>query len=317
MNKKDICYFVVPCYNEEDALPKSAPVFLAKLEKLIKQDKISDNSKILFIDDGSKDKTWQIIEKLHKENPSFIGLKLARNVGHENALYAGLVWAKDFCDFTISLDADLQDNIEAVEDFVKEYQNGAKVIFGCRKDRSKDSLFKRLPALTFYKLMQILKINIVPNHADYRLIAKEPLKILEQYKEVNLFLRAIVADIGFKKTYVYYDRPPRIAGETKYPLFKLMALAWQAITSFSVIPIRLISILGITIAGLSSMVFCYFFFAKILINKAFPGYASLICSIWILGGFQLFAIGIIGEYIGKTYLEVKRRPRYTIEKILE
>lgn len=312
-----ICYFVVPCYNEEDALPKSAPVFLAKLEKIINQNNFSKQSKVLFIDDGSKDKTWQIIEDLHKKNPTFIGLKLAKNVGHENALYAGLVWAKDFCDLTISLDADLQDNIDAVEDFIKEYQNGAQVVFGCRKDRSKDSIFKKLPALTFYKLMQILKIKIVPNHADYRLIAKEPLKILEQYKEVNLFLRAIVADIGFKTAYVYYDRTPRVAGETKYPLFKLIALAWQAITSFSVIPIRLISFLGIVIAILSSIIFIYFFFAKILTDKAFPGYASLICSIWLLGGLQLFAIGIIGEYIGKTYLETKRRPRYTIEKVLE
>lgn len=312
-----ICYFIVPCYNEEDALPKSAPVFLAKLEKIINQNNFSKQSKVLFIDDGSKDKTWQIIEDLHKNNHTFIGLKLAKNVGHENALYAGLVWAKDFCDLTISLDADLQDNIDAVEDFIKEYQNGAQVVFGCRKDRSKDSIFKRLPALTFYKLMQILKIKIVPNHADYRLIAKEPLKILEQYKEVNLFLRAIVADIGFKTAYVYYDRTPRVAGETKYPLFKLIALAWQAITSFSVIPIRLISLLGIIIAVLSSLIFIYFFFAKILTDRAFPGYASLICSIWLLGGLQLFAIGIIGEYIGKTYLETKRRPRYTIEKVLE
>lgn len=311
-----ICYFVVPCYNEEEALPKSASVFLSKLKKIIKQKEISEHSKVLFIDDGSKDKTWQIIENLHKENPAFIGLKLAKNVGHECALYAGLVWAKDFCDFTISLDADLQDNIDAVEDFIKEYKNGAKVIFGCRKDRSKDSFFKRVPALTFYKLMQILKVNIVPNHADYRLISKEPLKILENYKEVNLFLRAIVADIGFKKAYVYYNRTPRIAGQTKYPLFKLTALAWQAITSFSVVPIRLISILGITIALFSSIIFAYFFLTKLLSNRAFPGYASLICSIWLLGGLQLFAIGIIGEYIGKTYLETKRRPRYTIEKTL-
>ncbi len=311
-----VCYFIVPCYNEEDALPKSAPIFLDNIKKLIKQKEISEQSKVLFIDDGSKDKTWQIIENLHKDNSTFVGLKLAKNVGHECALYAGLVWAKDFCDFTISLDADLQDNIDAVEDFIKEYKNGAQVVFGCRKDRSKDSLFKKIPALTFYKLMQILKINIVPNHADYRLIAKEPLKVLENYKEVNLFLRAIVADIGFNKGYVYYNRTPRIAGQTKYPLFKLTSLAWQAITSFSVVPIRIISILGITIALFSSIIFAYFFLTKLFSNRAFPGYASLICSIWLLGGLQLFAIGIIGEYIGKTYLETKRRPRYTIEKTL-
>lgn len=312
-----ICYIVVPCYNEEAALPKSAPVFLAKIQELVKNGAISKESKILFVDDGSKDKTWQIIEALHKENSAFIGLKLAKNEGHENALYAGLVWAQDFCDFTISLDADLQDDVNAVNSFIKEYQNGAQVVFGCRKDRSKDSRLKKYPALGFYKLMQILKINIVPNHADYRLIAKEPLKALKQYKEVNLFLRAVVADLGFKKAYVYYDRIPRIAGQTKYPLFKLTSLAWQAITSFSIIPIRLISILGIIIAVLSSIVFCYFFLTKLFSDRAFPGYASLICSIWLLGGLQLFAIGIIGEYIGKTYLETKQRPRYIIEKTLE
>ena len=312
-----ICYIVVPCYNEEAALPKSAPVFLAKTQELTKQKIISPQSKVLFIDDGSKDKTWQIIEDLHKENPTFIGLKLAKNVGHECALYAGLIWAKDFCDFTVSLDADLQDDVNTTNAFIREYQNGAQIVFGCRKDRSKDSWIKRYPALLFYKLMQIMKINIVPNHADYRLISKEPLKALEQYKEVNLFLRAVVADLGFKKAYVYYDRIPRIAGQTKYPVFKLTSLAWQAITSFSIIPIRLISILGILIAVLSSIVFCYFFIAKLLSDKAFPGYASLICSIWLLGGLQLFGIGIIGEYIGKTYLETKQRPRYIIEKTLQ
>lgn len=313
----DICYFIIPCYNEESSLPKSAPVFLEKLQELMQKKLISERSKILFIDDGSKDKTWQTIETLHKDNPAFIGLKLAKNAGHECALYAGLIWAKDFCDFTISLDADLQDNIKAIDSFIKEYSNGAQVVFGCRKDRSKDSWLKKYPALTFYKLTKILGLKIVPNHADYRLIAKQPLKALEEYKEVNLFLRAVVADLGFKTAYVYYDRIERIAGQTKYPLIKLISLAWQAITSFSVIPIRMISFLGIIIAFLSSLIFIYFVFAKIFINKAFPGYASLICSIWLLGGLQLFAIGIIGEYIGKTYLETKRRPRYIIEKTLE
>ncbi len=312
----NICYFVIPCYNEETTLPKSAPIFLAKMQELINEQIISAESKILFVDDGSKDKTWQVIESLHKDNPIFIGLKLARNCGHECALYAGLIWAKDFCDFTISLDADLQDNIKAIDDFIKQYKNGAQVVFGCRKDRSKDSWLKRYPALAFYKLAQILDLKIVPNHADYRLIAKEPLKALEEYKEVNLFLRAVIADLGFKTAYVYYDRIERIAGQTKYPLLKLISLAWQAITSFSVIPIRLISLLGITIAFFSSFIFAYFFLAKIFVNRAFPGYASLICSIWLLGGLQLLAIGIIGEYIGKTYLETKRRPRYIIEKFL-
>lgn len=312
-----VCFIVVPCYNEEKALPKSTPVFLNKIQDLIQKQIISQDSKVLFIDDGSKDKTWQIIENLHKDNPVFIGLKLARNCGHECALYAGLVWAKDLCDFTISLDADLQDNIKAIDDFIKEYQNGAQVVFGCRKDRSKDSWLKKYPALAFYKLTKILGLKIVPNHADYRLIAKQPLKALAEYKEVNLFLRAVVADLGFKTAYVYYDRIPRVAGQTKYPILKLTSLAWQAITSFSVMPIRLISCLGISIAFFSTLIFAYFFFAKIFVNKAFPGYASLICSIWLLGGLQLFAIGIIGEYIGKTYLETKRRPRYIIEQIIK
>ena len=311
------CYFVVPCYNEEAALPKSAPVFLAKIQELIKNGKIAKESKILFIDDGSRDKTWQVIENLHKANPAFTGLKLARNCGHECALYAGLIYAKNFCDFTISLDADLQDDVNAVENFIKEYNNGAQIVFGRRKDRSKDSPLKRYPALMFYKLMQIMGVKIVPNHADYRLIAKEPLKALENYKEVNLFLRAVIVDLGFKTGCVYYTRNSRVAGQTKYPVFKLIALAWQAITSFSIMPIRLISCIGIFIAFLSSLMFAYFFIAKILSDRAFPGYASLICSIWLLGGLQLFAIGIIGEYIGKTYLETKRRPRYIIEKTLE
>lgn len=315
--KNNILYLVVPCYNEEEALPKSAPVFLAKVEELIKKGKISDKSKILFIDDGSKDKTWNIIENLHNQNPIFTGLKLARNCGHEKALYGGLVFVKDKCDFSISLDADLQDDINAVDDFIDKYNKGFDVVFGCRKDRSSDSLLKKIPALTFYKLMNFLGLKIVSNHADYRLIAKHPLQVLEEYKEVNLFLRAVVADLGFKTSKVYYVRNPRTAGETKYSQFKLFTLAWEALTSFSIYPIRIISFLGLIIAGLSSLMFAYFFVAKFLGNIPVPGYASLICSIWLLGGLQLLSIGVIGEYIGKTYLETKQRPRYIIEKTLE
>lgn len=313
----NICYLVIPCYNEEEALPKSAPVFLAKVEELIKAGKISDKSKILFVDDGSKDKTWSIIEGLHKQNLIFIGVKLAKNCGHEKALYGGLVFAKSKCDFAISLDADLQDDINAVNDMIEEYNNGAEIVFACRKDRTSDSVLKKLPALTFYKLMTFLGLKIVDNHADYRLIAKGPLQVLEEYKEVNLFLRAVVADLGFKTAKVYYKRNPRTAGETKYSQFKLFALAWEALTSFSIYPIRVISFLGLVIAGLSLIMFAYYFLSKIFNNIPVPGYASLICSIWLFGGLQLLSIGVIGEYIGKTYLETKRRPRYIIEKTLE
>ncbi len=312
-----ILYLVVPCYNEEEALPKSAPVFFAKVEELIKKGKISDKSKILFIDDGSKDKTWNIIENLHKQNSIFTGLKLSRNCGHEKALYGGLIFVKDKCDFAISLDADLQDDVSVLPDFIEEYNQGAQVVFGCRKDRSKDSIFKKLPALSFYKLIRLMGLNVVYNHADYRLISKQGLNILEQYKEVNLFLRAVIADLGFKTSCVYYNRNTRIAGETKYSFLKLFALACEAITSFSISPIRFISLLGLFIAGLSSLMFVYVFIAKILGNVPVPGYASLICSIWLLGGLQLLSIGVIGEYIGKTYLETKQRPRYIIEKTLE
>ncbi len=311
-----ICYIVVPCYNEEQALPKSAPIFEAKLNELIKQNRISPKSKILFVDDGSKDGTWKIIEDLHKKNPAFIGLKLARNSGHQKALWAGLMFAKDKADISISIDADLQDDINAFNNFIEEYDKGAQIVFGVRSKRETDTFFKRNTALLFYKLMQILGVNLIYNHADYRLMSKPALKALSQYEESNLFIRAIVTNIGFKTAIAYYDRSSRIAGTSKYPLKKMLAFALEGITSFSVVPIRLISLLGIIIAGLSSLMFCYFFFAKILINKAFPGYASLICSIWLLGGLQLFAIGIIGEYVGKTYLEAKRRPRYVIEQTL-
>jgi len=313
----NICYLVVPCYNEEDALPKSAPVFLEKMQKLIKQGKISEKSKIMLIDDGSKDKTWAIIEDLHKQDPIFTGLKLSRNCGHEKALYGGLIYAKDKCDFTISLDADLQDDVSVLPNFIEEYAKGAEIVFGCRKERKQDSILKKIPALCFYKLTHFMGLNVVYNHADYRLISKNALNVLEQYREVNLFLRAVVSDLGFKTAYVYYKRDARIAGETKYSFLKLFALACEAITSFSIYPIRVISLLGLIIAGLSLLMFAYYFMAKFLGHSPVPGYASIICSIWFLGGLQLLSIGVIGEYIGKTYLETKRRPRYVIEKTLE
>ena len=313
----NILYLVVPCYNEEEALPKSAPVFLSKVEELIKQGKISEKSKIIFVDDGSKDKTWDVIENLHKQNPIFTGLKLSRNCGHQKALFAGLMFAKDKCNFSISVDADLQDDINAIDGFIHEYNEGAEIVFGVRSKRETDTIFKRNTALLFYKLMQFMGVNVVYNHADYRLMSKRALEALSEHKESNLFLRAIVAQLGFKTARVYYERNKRIEGETKYPLKKMLAFAFDGITSFSIYPIRIISCLGLFIAVLSSLMFAYFFVAKFLGNIPVPGYASLICSIWLLGGLQLLSIGVIGEYIGKTYLETKQRPRYIIEKILE
>ncbi len=312
----DICYLVIPCFNEEAALPKSAPVFLAKIEELIKKNEIAKESKILFVDDGSKDKTWQIIENLHKQNPAFTGVKLARNYGHQKALWAGLMTAKDKADIAISLDSDLQDDINAINDFIREYKNGAQIVFGIRSKREKDTFFKRNTALLFYKLMQFMGVNLIYNHADYRLMSKQALEALDNYKESNLFLRALVKQLGFKQAEVFYERDKRIDGETKYPLKKMLSFALEGITSFSIYPIRFICFLGIFIATLSSIMFLYYFFGKIFGFIHTPGYASLICSIWLLGGLQLFAIGIIGEYIGKTYLETKRRPRYIIEKFL-
>ena len=313
----NICYFVVPCYNEEAALPKSAPVFLAKIQELIKDGEIARESKILFIDDGSRDQTWQVIENLHKENPAFTGLKLAKNAGHQKALWAGLMYAKDRADITISLDCDLQDDINAANNFIEEYKKGAQIVFGVRSKRKKDTFFKRNTALMFYNLMEKLGVSLVNNHADYRLISKQALQALAEFKESNLFIRALVPQLGFKQAKVFYERDKRVAGETKYPFKKMLSFALEGLTSFSVYPMHLISIAGILISTLSSFVFAYFFFGKIFGLIKTPGYASLICSIWLLGGLQLFAIGIIGEYIGKTYLETKRRPRYIIEKTLE
>ena len=314
---RNVCYLVVPCYNEEKALPKSAPVFLSKIEELIKQGNISGKSKIMFVDDGSKDKTWDIIEDLHKQNPIFIGLKLSRNCGHQKALFSGLMFAKDKCDLTISIDSDLQDDINAIDGFIEEHNKGAEIVFGVRSKRDTDTIFKRNTALIFYKLMQFMGVNIIYNHADYRLMSKNALGALSEYKESNLFLRAVVAQLGFKTSSVYYERNKRVEGTTKYPFKQMLAFAFDGISSFSIYPIRIISALGIIISILSSLMFAYYFIAKFLGNIPVPGYASLICSIWLLGGLQLLSIGVIGEYIGKTYLETKQRPRYIIEKVLD
>ena len=314
--KIPICYLVVPCFNEEEVLPLSAATFLQKLQQLQTQHKITSSSKILFVDDGSTDCTWAKIVQLHQQHPCIIGLKLSGNRGHQNALLAGLLYSKDKADITISFDADLQDDIQVIDAFIEKYEQGAQIVYGVRKDRSLDSFFKRQTAQTFYKLMNKLGIKLIYNHADCRLMSKPTLQALANYPEENLFLRAIIANLGFKTEVAYYTRQKRAAGEGKYPLKKMLSFAWEGITSFSLVPIRLISCLGAFISGVSLLMFMYFLVGKFL-GSPVPGYASLICSIWFIGGVELLAISMIGEYIGKTYIETKRRPRYIIEQVLE
>jgi len=310
-----ILYVVVPCYKEEEVLPETAARLKQKLDGLISCAKISASSKILFVNDGSSDGTWQAICRLHTTDPFFAGVNLSRNRGHQNALLAGLMIAKEHADVTISMDADLQDDIGAVDVMLDEYYNGHDIVFGVRSKRQLDTFFKRRTAAAFYKFMHTLGVEIVPNHADYRLMSRRALDALEGFKEVNLFLRGIVPMIGYKSTTVKYKRGLRFAGTTKYPLKKMIAFAIEGITSLSVRPIRIISIIGL-LSFLGSMVMLIFFVIDFIRGNTTAGWASTIVSIWAIGGLQLLAIGIIGEYIGKIYLEVKGRPRYIIESVL-
>ena len=310
-----ILYVVVPCYKEEEVLPETAARLKQKLDGLISCAKISASSKILFVNDGSSDGTWQAICRLHTTDPIFAGVNLSRNRGHQNALLAGLMIAKEHADVTISMDADLQDDIGAVDVMLDEYYNGHDIVFGVRSKRQLDTFFKRRTAAAFYKFMHTLGVEIVPNHADYRLMSRRALDALEGFKEVNLFLRGIVPMIGYKSTTVKYKRGLRFAGTTKYPLKKMIAFAIEGITSLSVRPIRIISIIGL-LSFLGSMVMLIFFVIDFIRGNTTAGWASTIVSIWAIGGLQLLAIGIIGEYIGKIYLEVKGRPRYIIESVL-
>ncbi len=308
-------YFVVPCYNEEEVLPETIKRLNNKLEKLIQAGKADLESRIIFVDDGSKDKTWQIIENASKKNPYIGGVKLSANRGHQNALLAGLMTAKEKCDCAISLDADLQDDIEVLDQFIDKYNEGCEVVYGVRSSRDKDTAFKRGTAQGYYKFMAMLGVDIVYNHADYRLMGKRALDALAEYKEVNLFLRGIVPLIGFRSDYVYYERNERFAGESKYPLSKMLKFAVDGITSFSVKPLKIISNVGLTICFLSILFFIYTlvsFFA----GKSVEGWASEMCSIWFLGGLQMLSIGIVGTYVGKIYSEVKARPRYIIDKTI-
>lgn len=307
---------VVPCYNEEEAFPFSSKSLTEVLEGMIKSEKISKSSYILFVDDGSKDKTWELIEAEAKENPLVRGLKLSGNVGHQNALLAGLLTANEDSDMTVSIDADLQDDVNAIEKMVDAYLNGADIVYGVRSDRSSDSAFKRVTAQGFYKLMSAMGAKSVYNHADFRLMSHRAVEALSEYKERNLFLRGIVPLIGFKTEKVYYERSKRVAGESKYPLKKMLKFAFDGITSFSIKPISLITTLGIIIIICSIAALIYSLISYFTGNSE-PGWASIIISIWFLGGVQLAAIGIVGQYVGKIYVESKERPRYNIEKYVK
>lgn len=311
----DILYIVVPCYNEEAVLHETSKRLKEKMTALINDKKISDKSRVLFVDDGSKDKTWEIIEELHGSDDLFSGLKLSRNKGHQNALLAGLMTAKELADISISMDADLQDDINVVDQFVDKYHDGCDIVYGVRSSRKTDTAFKRGTAGMFYKFMRLLGVDIIDNHADYRLISKRALEALSQFKEVNLFLRGIVKQIGFKSDIVYYERSERFAGESKYPLKKMLAFAFDGITSFSVKPIRLVTVVGFLVFLISIGMIIYTIVQTCLSNTE-AGWSSLMCSIWFLSGLQIMALGIVGEYIGKIYTEVKARPKYIIDKFI-
>lgn len=312
----DILYIVVPCYNEEAVLPETAKRLGLKLKKLIEDKIVSDKSRVMFVNDGSKDKTWEIIKALHKDDGIFTGVNLSRNRGHQNALLAGLMTAKDKADITISMDADLQDDINAADEMLKEYYGGCDIVYGVRSKRKTDTFFKKFTAEAFYRVMNFLGAETVFNHADYRLMSKRALEGLAEFREVNLFLRGIVPMIGYKTSSVYYERTERFAGESKYPLKKMISFALEGITSLSSKPIRYITIIGFLIFAVSILMLINFI-VRWAIGVTVPGWASVICSVWAIGGLIMLSLGIIGEYIGKIYLEAKARPKYIIKEDLE
>lgn len=309
-------YVVIPCYNEEEVLELTAKAVKEKLDALRVCRNIDDNSRILFVDDGSKDSTWNQIERLHKEDALFTGIKLSRNRGHQNALLAGLYVAKERADVVISMDADLQDDVNAIDGFIEEYQKGCEIVYGVRKSRKKDTFLKRFSAQMFYKLLRFFGADIVYNHADYRLMSKKALQALFEFKEVNLFLRGIVPMIGYKTGIVYYERDERRAGTSKYPLKKMIEFATDGITSLSIKPINMI-ISGGMICFLVSIAMLIYSITQHFLGNTVSGWTSLITSIWALGGLQMICIGVVGKYIGKIYLETKERPRFIIEADLE
>lgn len=308
-------YFVIPCYNEQEVLPITAEQLRIKYDQLLQSGLIAENSRILLVDDGSKDCTWQIISQLHQADRRFQGVKLSRNRGHQNALLAGLMTARSFCDAAISLDADLQDDINAMDAMLQKFQNGCDIVYGVRSDRETDTVFKRCTAQGYYKFMSGMGGELVYNHADYRLMSRRALDGLAEFGEVNLFLRGIVPMIGYRSDIVTYARKERPAGKSKYPLKKMLAFAWEGLTSLSIRPIRMITILG-TLIFLVSIGMLIYSVIRHAMGATITGWTSLAVSIWAIGGLQLLAIGIIGEYIGKVYLETKSRPKYIIETYL-
>ena len=312
----DILYIVIPCYKEEEVLPETARRLGEKLDQLQRAGRISPESRVLFVNDGSTDRTWSIIQKLHTADKRFSGVDLSRNRGHQNALLAGLMTAKDRCDMAISMDADLQDDIGAVDAMVEQYYAGCDIVYGVRSSRKKDTFFKRFTAEGFYRLMNFLGAETVFNHAGYRLMSRRALEGLAQFKEVNLFLRGIVPMIGYPTGTVEYERGERFAGESKYPLKKMLSFAMEGITSLSTKPIRYITLLGFLVF-LVSLVMLVYSIVRWAHGDTVIGWASVICSVWAIGGLILLALGVIGEYIGKIYLETKGRPRYLIKEVLD
>ncbi|GFI65620.1 putative glycosyltransferase YkoT [Lachnospiraceae bacterium] len=307
---------VVPCYNEEEVLKIASEALRGVLDDLIGKGKIARDSFILFVNDGSRDRTWELIEEEHAAYPArVLGVKLAGNVGHQFALTAGLITAKDMCDVTVSIDADLQDDVAVIEEMIDKFHGGCDVVYGVRKERKTDTFFKRTTAQAFYKIMHLMGVKTVYNHADFRLMSKRAVEEFSKYRETNLFLRGMMPLLGYQTDSVYYDRKERVAGESKYPLKKMLALAFNGISSFSVKPISLIMGMGLFIVAASFLALIYALIS-FCTGHVVPGWTSLILSIWFLGGLQLLAIGMVGLYIGKIYIEVKQRPRYNIEKVL-
>lgn len=316
MKSPEILYMVVPCYNEQEVLRETAQQLKAKYSSLISEGLISPESRIVFVNDGSSDQTWSIISELHTKDPNFFsGIDLAHNSGHQNAVLAGLMTVKEICDMCITMDADLQDDINTIDEMVKKYYEGNHVVYGVRSARDTDTFFKKTTAEGFYKFMKIMGADVVYNHADFRLMSRRVLQELSNFKEVNLFLRGMVPLIGFKNCKVYYERHERAAGESKYPLKRMLSFAINGITSFSTKPLKLITALGLIMSVASFFAFIWAFITKI-VGFTEIGWSSTMCSIWLIGGLQLFCLGIIGEYIGKIYAEVKQRPRYIIAEFL-
>ncbi len=312
----DVLYIVVPCYNEEEVLPETSRRLKEKMEALVAAGTVSEGSRILFVNDGSQDRTWEIISALHAADPVFSGVDLTRNRGHQNALLAGLMTAKDRCDMAISMDADLQDDVDAVDKMIEEYHAGCDIVYGVRSSRKKDTFFKRFTAEGFYRVMNLLGAETVFNHADYRLMSRRALEGLSQFKEANLFLRGMVPMIGYRSGTVEYERGERFAGESKYPLKKMLAFAMEGITSLSVKPLRMITGLGALIFLIAAVMLAYSVY-RWAVGDTVLGWASLMCSVWAIGGLILLSLGVIGEYIGKIYLETKGRPRFLIREVLD